>query len=418
MNRKILIYRQIIFWILALGYVLVYFHRQCPAVLATDLMKDLQVDGTVMGLFGALYFYPYALMQIPAGILSDSWGPRKTITLFFMIALAGSVMLGSSEGIGMAIAGRLLVGIGAAMLFVPTLKVLSRWFRSHEFVTMTGFLMAMGGLGSMISTAPLAFLSSVTGWRNSFYIVGGFTLILAIAVWLLVRDDPAEKGWPSIAENEGAPAHEVPLKEGLLTVLRERGFWFLGGWFFFTLAVFFSFGGLWGGPYLIDIYGFDREKAGAILSMLALGMIICSPLLSFVSNRIFKSRKRVIIISSAFNCVITALLTFNTDGFSIPALYVLCFLLGVFSSAIVVIAFTSNKELFPVAIAGSATGLINLFPFAGGAVFQQVMGYLLQSHGRKGAAFTLAGYESAFMSLFICSVIALIFSLCIKETYK
>ena len=418
MRDKVSIYRWIIFWILALGYVLVYFHRQCPAVLANDLMRDLHADGTVMGLFGSLYFYPYALMQLPAGLLSDSLGPRKTITIFFIIAFSGSVLLGSAPHIIPAITGRLLVGIGVAMLFVPTLKVLSHWFRVREFATMTGILMAMGGLGSMISAGPLAFLSDAIGWRNSFYLVGGFTLLLALLVWTMVRDHPADMGLPPVVdENDNNPENAIPLKTGVLSVVREKYFWYLGGWFFFTLAIFFPFGGLWGGPYLIDVYGLDKTQAGAILSMLAIGMIVGSPLLSFVSNRILKSRKKVILLSSICTCIITALLAFRTSGLSITALYILCFFMGMFASAVVAVAFTSNKELFPLRIAGTATGLINLFPFAGGAVFQQVLGYVLESHGRDHTAFTLPGYEKAFLVLFLCAVIAFLFSLRMKETF-
>jgi sugar phosphate permease len=401
-----------------MGYVLVYFHRQCTAVLAVDLMRDLKTDGTVMGLFGSLYFYPYALMQLPAGLLSDSIGARRTITIFFVIAVAGSVILGAAPDINWAIVGRLLVGIGVAMLFIPTLKVLSQWFRADEFATMTGILMAMGGLGSLVSAAPLAYISAMIGWRNSFYLIGGFTLLCALAVWLLVKDKPNDKGWQPIVRLDDSSAAAIPLKQGVRAVLSESGFWYLGGWFFFSLAVFFSFGGLWGGPYLQDIYRLDKTEAGSILSMLSLGMIAGSPLLSLVSNRIFKSRKKVIVMGSGFTCVIAALLAFNTSGFSIPALYILCFSMGIFASAVVVISFTSCKELFPLAIAGTSTGLINLFPFAGGAVFQQVLGYILQSHGRINDAFTLGGYKLAFLVLFACSVIGFLFSLLIKETFS
>ena len=65
-------YRWVIFSILAGGYILVYFHRLCPAVLAVDMMRDLRTTGAITGLLGAAYFYPYAVMQLPAGLLSDS----------------------------------------------------------------------------------------------------------------------------------------------------------------------------------------------------------------------------------------------------------------------------------------------------------------------------------------------------------
>ena len=166
-------YRWIIFWVLAFGYILVYFHRLCPAVVAVDMMKDLQTGGGLTGFLSAAYFYSYAAMQLPAGLLSDSWGPRNTITVFFLVAFVGSVLLGYASSAAMAIAGRLLVGVGVAMLFVPTMKILSEWFTPVEFAPMTGILMAMGGIGSLSATTPLVLLSGAIGWRMSFVAVGG-----------------------------------------------------------------------------------------------------------------------------------------------------------------------------------------------------------------------------------------------------
>lgn len=71
------------------------------------------------------------------------------------------------------------------------------------------------------------------------------------------------------------------------------------------------------------------------------------------------------------------------------------------------VGFTIAKELFPVQIAGTATGLVNLFPFAGGAVLQPLTGYFLERHGRTGDAFTLAGYQDTFLILIIYAVVAL-----------
>ena len=198
--RKALRYRWLIFWTLAASYILVYFHRLCPAVVAVDMMRDLEAGGPLLGLLGSAYFYPYAIMQLPAGLLSDSWGPRRSITAFFVMAFIGSVLLGLAPSVFVAIAGRTLVGLGVSMLFVPTMKVLAEWFRIREFATMTGILMAVGGLGSLSAAGPLALLSTWMGWRFSFVIVGVITLLLAILVWLFVRDRPADKGWPSPAE--------------------------------------------------------------------------------------------------------------------------------------------------------------------------------------------------------------------------
>ncbi|MGA1874094.1 MAG: MFS transporter [bacterium] len=413
---RVLRYRWFIFSTLAFSYILVYFHRLCPAVVAVDMMRDLKATGVLLGLLGSAYFYPYAVMQLPAGLLADSWGPRKTITTFFGVAFVGSIMLGWSPSVFWAILGRTLVGLGVSMLFVPTMKVLAVWFRKNEFAGMAGILVAMGGLGSITATSPLAWLSRAVGWRYSFIMVGIITFLMGSLVWMIVRDHPADMGWPSPLENAPAGQTSLSLWEGIKKVVRYGPFWPLAIWFFAGCAIFFSFIGLWGGPYLMHVYGFTKPQAGNILMMSALGMVFGSPLLSFFSNRVCKGRKPVLVIASFVTLLLTAVLAFFPHTLPIPALYFLCFSMGVFTNAIVAIGFTATKELFPIQIAGTSTGLINFFPFLGGALLQPIMGYLLEQGGKTGHTFTIAGYQKAFMALFICGIITFLASLFIKET--
>ena len=414
--QKVLRYRWIIFWILACGYVLVYFHRLCPAVVAVDMMRDLKTGGALTGFLGAAYFYPYAVMQLPAGLLSDSWGPRNTITLFFAVAFIGSVLLGMAPSVFLAILGRTLVGLGVAMLFVPTMKVLAEWFRLREFAFMTGMLMALGGVGSLFAATPLALLSSWIGWRLSFIVVGVFTLVLAVLVWIFVRDRPDDFGWPPPEEPKQSTSAAIGLMESVRRVITCIAFWPIAIWFFFDCGIFFSFGGLWGGPYLIQVYGLSKAQAAQILSMLAVGMIIGSPVLSYLSTNIFRARKPVLVLSSIILLGLTAVLAFFTAGIPLVVLYALCLGLGIFSAAIVVIGFTTNKELFPVQMAGTATGIVNLFPFAGGAVFQPLLGYILQQNITAEGTFSPAAYQQAFVILFLAGVIAFVASLFLKES--
>ncbi len=417
--QKALRYRWVIFWILAFGYIMVYFHRLCPAVVAEDMRRDLAAGGGLLGLLGSAYFYPYALMQLPAGLLSDSWGPRKTIALFFCVAFAGSVILGIAPNVYVAIVGRTLVGLGVAMLFVPTLKVLAEWFRVKEFAMMTGILMAMGGIGSYSAATPLAYISDWIGWRQSFVLVGIFTLVLGALVWAFVRDRPADMGWPSPSEPSGSAVESVRLMQGVKMVLTLPRFWPLACWFFFSCAIFFSFIGLWGGPFLMQIYDLSKAKAGHILSMAAIGMIVGSPILSYLSNNIFRARKPVLILSSIFMLIITGMLYIFTQGIPILLLYLICLGIGTFSGAVVTIGFTTNKELFPVSIAGTATGLVNFFPFLGGAIFQVILGAVVDSQGfTTSGGFSLQGFRYSFLVLFLCGLVACISSFLLKETMK
>ena len=362
-------YRWLVFFLLAFGYLLVNFHRLCPAVVALDMMEDLGAGGALMGILASAYFYPYALMQLPSGLLSDSWGPRKTITGFFILAGISSIFFGMAQTASWAIFARVLVGLGVAMFFVPTMKILTRWFKESEFSFMTGILMATGGVGLLTAASPLAFLSDVLGWRGSFMAIGVVTLALAAAIWLFVRDTPTELNLPEVnpqsPKNPADPsARKTSLWTGVWLVLGSFRFWPLALWFAFNFAVFFSFGGLWGGPYLMQVYGLSKQQAGGILSMLAVSTIIGSPLFSLLSDRVVHSRKKVIVVASVIALLLTIPLAFFPASLNVPLLYIWALLFGLSASAVVVVAFAASKESFPVEMAGTSRGACESLPIS------------------------------------------------------
>ncbi len=421
--HKVLTYRWLIFGIMAVAYVFVYFHRLCPAVVANDLQKAFDTTGARMGLLASAYFYPYAIMQLPAGLLSDSLGPRVSVTVFLLLAGVGSILFGFCGNVESAVAARTLVGLGVAMVFIPCMKLQSQWFRVREFATMTAMLNTMGGVGALTATAPLAWLTGMVGWQGSFKLTGVGTLVIAVLVGLLVRNRPQDMGWPTVAEIDRmgtappAPPQTIPLWEGAKRVVTTWHFWPMAGWFFFHLGVFFGFGAQWAGPYLGHVYGMTRTEYGSILSMIAVGMIVGSLFLSTLSDRVFRSRKLVIVLCTALALILFSVMYVYPVGLPREALYVWFFLFGIASSAVVVIAFTSTKELFPVEIAGTSVGTVNLFPFAGGAAFQPVMGKILDWYPKDGAGYSLEAYSSMLTFLLAASVISLGCSLLLKETF-
>jgi sugar phosphate permease len=406
-------HRWIIFGILAAIYFFVYFHRTSSAVIAKELMAEFAVSAVAIGLMSSLYFYPYAIMQIPVGTLSDTLGTRKTATFFTLIAFIGAILFGLSPNFSTALVARLLMGIGVSGVYIPTLKILSQWFREQEFASLTGVLLAVGNFGAISSAFPLAMMVIFFGWRNSFLVIGIVTLLLALLCWIIVRDSPASVGLDPVVKAERI---EVRVKEGIKGVLKNKYFWPLGIWFFFEYGGIMGYQGLWGGPYLIEIYGLNKAEAGAILMMVGVGMMIGSPVIGFLSDRILKSRKITLIIFTAIYFLVWIPIAFVTSGLSIPILYLLSFILG-FSGGVLIITFTSTKELFPLAITGIATSMVNIFPFIGGAVFQTVMGYLMDSIGKVGGVYPVEAYSLAFKFCFIAALISLICSLMTRETY-
>jgi sugar phosphate permease len=421
---RVLSYRWLIFAVFAMGYFLVYFHRVSLSVVADDLARDLNVSGSVLGVLGSIYFYCYAAMQFPAGLLSDSIGPRKTVMFSLLVGAVGSVLFGLAPNAAVAMVARVLVGLGVSMVFIPTLKTVSQWFRAREFALMSGLLNGAGGLGILGATWALGLLATEVGWRPSFYIIGAGTAATVAAVWLIVRDRPPDKGWPSIAQIDGRTdeAGPVPAKIGLWQgagkVVSESAFWPVAVWFFFDCGIFFGFGGLWAGSYLMHVYGMTKAQAGAILSTIAWAMIVGSPLLGLLSQKVLRSRKKTFILCTSLLVVLLLFLCAFPAGLPRIVLAIWFFLFSVASSAVVVMAFTTTKELFPVEMAGTAVGMVNFFPFFGGAVFMPLLGCVLDAYPKTAGRYPVDAYHMVLAILLLASLVSLACTFMMKETYR
>ena len=422
---RTLSYRWLLFAILALAYCLVYFHRFSTSVVGDDLMRDFQTSGSILGLLASIYFYCYAAMQFPAGLLSDSIGPRKTVTFSLLIGAAGSFLFGLAPNATTAMVARAMVGLGVSMVFIPTLKTISQWFRAREFAVMSGLLNAAGGLGILGATWFLGWLATWFGWRLSFHLIGTCTAVVVVAAWLIVRDRPTDKGWPSIAQIEGLPTDglaaqaKIGLWQGVCKVVSHGAFWPVAVWFFFDCGIFFAFGGLWSGPYLMHVYGMTRTQTGAVLSMIAWAMMLGSPLLGLLSQKVLRGRRKTLMLCSAALVLLILLLNMRPTGLSPVVLAVWFFLFSVCSSAIVAIGFTTTKELFPVEMAGTCVGMVNFFPFFGGAVFMPLLGRVLDAYGKNDAgAYPLTAYKQVLLILLAASVVSLASTFLMKETYR
>ncbi|MBW1869324.1 MAG: MFS transporter, partial [Deltaproteobacteria bacterium] len=117
-------YRWLMFWVIGAIYFLACLHRISPTVIALDLVLEFGAGATALGLMSSSYFYLYAAVQPPVGVLSDTLGPRRVITIFTLIACIGTVIFGSAYNMTMATVGRALIGLGVGGIFVPGMKIL------------------------------------------------------------------------------------------------------------------------------------------------------------------------------------------------------------------------------------------------------------------------------------------------------
>ena len=365
-------------------------------------------------MLGSAYFYSYAIMQLPTGLMADSWGPRKTVSVFLILAGVGSVVMGIAPNLPVAIMGRILVGIGVSTVFVCNFKLLSEWFTPRQFIIMGSAFMSMGGIGALSSSAPLAWVSNVIGWRMTFLFVGIITLLMAALVYTFVRNRPSEMGLPTISPNRGEAQKGIGLLNGMKMVVTSGRFWPPAVWAFCAIGISFAIGGLWGGPYLMQVYGHSKTSAGGVLSTFALALIFGSPLLGWFANQF--GRRSVLIGCSVMLMAVSGIMGLYVDSMTLPALYVLFFCFFLSGGAIGPVLAAVAKELFPIAISGTAVGAINLFPFAGGAIFQVLIGAVLTARSLGQGQYTTVGFQHMFLISLAGAVISLAAAFIMKET--
>ena len=409
-------YRWFIFGILGTIYFLTCLHRVAPTVIARDLAQAFNADATVLGLIASSYFYLYSAVQPPVGILSDTIGPRMVVTIFTIIAAAGGLIFGTASNAAMSTLGRALIGAGVGGVFVPSLKIFSRWFRTSEFASLTGILLAISGLGGLSAALPLTYLVLFLGWRISFVLLGAFSLFLALICWAVVRDRPEDKGWPPV-EIEAAqsqpvasgPSEDMRTFNRLGLIFRSFNFWMITSALFFSGGVSLTFQGLWAVPYLMDAYGLSRAKAGGLLMVMPFGFAVGAPVLGLLIDRFSLNRKGVVIASMGLSISCwTVLLLFG--GRSSYLLVIPLFLiLGLLGGGYLTVFMTITKDLFPPWLTGTAVGLINPAAFLATALYQPLTGFVLDKVGRlDSGAYPLEAYQLVFIVFLISISIALI----------
>ncbi|MDA8141105.1 MAG: MFS transporter [Desulfobacteraceae bacterium] len=418
-------YRWYIFLVLSFVYFLACLHRIAPTIIARDLVREFSAGATALGFMASAYFYLYAAVQPPVGVLSDTWGPRLVTTLFAVIACAGALLFGLAPNMTVATLGRALIGAGVGGVFVPALKVFSKWFHAQTFAAMTGIFLAMGNAGNLAASLPLTYLVIQMGWRMSFAAIGALSLMMALVCWIVVRDQPKDKGWPDVAVP--APAHG-PLLDATpagMTTLKRLGmvlgrpeFWMVTGSYFFFGGPTLGFQGLWTVPYLIDVHGLTRVQAGGILMLMPLGFVFGSPLFGILADRLPVGRKTVVI--AALIIVMFCWGVFIVFGGHPPITLVpfLFFLIGFCGGGALSLFMTMNKELFPVWLTGTAMGLMNPAAFLSTALFQPFSGYLMDTVGRSGETYPLAAYYKVLLAIFITAVLSLIMIMPVSSSKK
>ena len=405
--------------LLASLYFVGFFQRVAPAVMVDELMRDFSIAATLLGNLSAIYFYTYAAMQIPSGLLADAIGPRRVGSWAAVVAAAGIALFALADSLWMASVGRGLVGASVAVAFVACMKLAGHWFPANRFATVTGISLLIGNLGGVLAGVPLSEAVAGLGWRSAMLISAGVTLALAALVWLWVRDDPTERGYASHAHPEALSETAMSPRQSLKLVISERDTWllfFAGG---LIAAPVLTFAGLWGVPWLVQVHGLERSHAAAFTTTMLLGFAIGGPLLGALSDRI--GRRKLPYLGAALVHAACWVIFLLHEGLPADALYLLFAAIG-FSAGGLIVGFAFSREVNHPGAAGTVGGVVNMAVLGFAAIQQSAIGWILDRNWQgvmiEGArVYDAAAYHAAFLWLAISALGAVVFVALTRETH-
>ena len=405
MNRRPLL-PWLIWGLSALFVVFNYIQQVVPNIIAVDLSHAFKASESTLGNIAASYFYAYAILQIPVGLIVDRYGTRRPLVIAILFAGLGTLAFSLAQTSAHAQIARLAMGASSAFSFIGCLKLVEEWFPPSRFSTLAGMTNTAGMVGAA-SGAPVAVLVNHIGWRDAVAWMGGAELLLAALVFLVVRDRSDAAGHPAPATQSG----------GMCGLLRNPHIWINAVYATSISLVFVAFGGLWGASYIQKVYPVSAVAAAGVGSLLFLGGIAGSLFFGWYSD--YLGRRKTPMVLAGIGALVTMAGLLYLPGIPLAGFKAGLFLVGFFSSANI-ISYAVARDLYPE-LAGFSIGFLSTCFFAGSAASQPLVGMLLElkssRHAVAGlASLTAEDFRFAFSPLVAFVLVALIASFLVKET--
>lgn len=405
-------------WIMWGVSLLFYFYefvlQVSPGVFINSLVKEFHLSATAIGEMGAVYFYVYATMQMPVGLLLDYFGERRVLTSAVLFCALGTLMFSFATSFSIVLFARFFTALGSAFAMVGSMKVASTWLPESYFGLLSGLILLVGMAGAIFGKIPVAYAVSKIDWQNTLVYLGLFGLLLSSLIWFIIRDkDKASNKSPNVKS-----AFSIHLiLSSCYKVLKNKQTWLIAVYGGLMISPVMSLGALWGEKYLIDAYSYTQVEAAASWTTFFIGMGVGAPVAGWLSDWT-KRRKLPIVIAPIGSCIALIIFIYTSH---FPDLFytIVGFLIGFFTAfswAIFALVSSSTSKTEN----GTALGFVNFFNVGLCATAQLIIGTLLDLF-HKNSATSLAGiytehdYELAFMVFPIFTVIAFILTFFIRE---
>ena len=403
-------------WGLAAGF---YFYKSLlevsPSVMHGVWMKEFNITATQLGNLAAIYFWAYLIMQIPMGIFTDRFGPRRVTTIAIFLCALGTAILMASHTLFTASVGRFVTGLGASVAAIGCFKLTTLWFPPRRFPTLAGLMMTIGMIGAIGGEAPLSISMDWIGWRNSLLYIAVIGFLFAFFFWLSVRDHGphAEPPLPKGISNK------PNLLSGLTEVLHNPQTWWLSVYSGLAYAPIMVFGGLWGVPFLETAYGLTRTMAAELLQIIFIGFAVGAPLAGFISDR--TGQRKPIMAIGAMVALLSSILILYWHQ-SCWTAGALMFIFGA-SISCFLLCFSMVRQVNSLVVAATAIGFMNSFDAGFGAITDPMIGKFLDL-GWRGEVqegvriFSLHDYYMGMGVIPIYLILAIVMLFFIKETHN
>lgn len=406
LTQKIRSNAWLIWFFAALFYAVEFFQRVAPGVISQDIVHTFAISETRLGVVISLYYYAYAVAQIPVGLVLDRFGCRIPLSIAAFAVSIGTLLFADSSSLFLLSIARIIVGIGSAFAFVGCLKLARDWFTGKQFPFIVGLTNTLGVCGALFGEAPLNKMVDHYGWQSSLVFTAIAGIIVCLLILFFVRSAPKTR-------DKFVPP---PVLSNIRRIMHKPQSWLIGIYAGLMVAPVIAFAELWSNQFLENVHGLNSSDATFVTSLIFVGIAVGGPCNGFLSGLL--NRRKIIMGSGnllALLLLLSIIFFVHTTFFQLS---LTIFFFG-FCTSSMLVAFPLNTEQHPKAVSATVIALTNMMIAIIGALFQPAIGYILDmlalNHHAK--SFTAHQFQIALICLPIALAINLILLYFIKESH-
>jgi MFS family permease len=344
-------------------------------------------------------------MQVPVGILLDRFGSKAMLVFGTAVMTGGQFLVAISEELGVAVVGRMFVGLGDAFIFISVIRLVNGWFAGPSATRIQQLVTNTGQLGQAVSAIPFAALLGAYGWNTSFTVLAAASFFVVFVSAVFIVNDREQQG-----EHQSAPSLRTVFGQ-LVENVKHPGVR-MAFWTHFLLQSAPSvFSLLWGYPFLVGGQGIDPHIASLLLSSFVIIGFVVGPMISHFCAR-FPQRRSFLILANVFAlAAVWTMVIFIPGKAPVWLVALLCLILAA-SGPMSMIAMDYTRSFIQKSRLGTATGFVNIGGFLATFSMMFLAGVILDlvkaasdASGKQVELYSLNGFRWAMSVQFLVLLI-------------